>query len=121
MSAATLKSLQTRAASISAEITANEEASKALSQKLVHLRSQLTATRTEIANLTKTEPVVTEHAMLRYIERVMGVDLQSITDAILTEQNRKAIAFAGNCRIKSQGVEFIVKDRKVISVVDKAS
>jgi hypothetical protein len=55
--------------------------------------------------------------MLRYIERVLGVDLKDVEEAILTESNLKLIEFSPNCKIKSHGIEFIVKSKKVISVV----
>jgi predicted nuclease with TOPRIM domain len=34
----------------------------------------------------KKEPVVSEHAMLRYLERVRGVDMEEVKQQILTEQ-----------------------------------
>ncbi len=61
--------------------------------------------------------IVSEHAMLRYIERVMGVDLSVVEEEILNDHNRKAIDFAPSCRIKAGGVELVVKDRVVVTVV----
>lgn len=80
-------------------------------------RNELVSIEQRIVPLSMTEPVVSEHALLRYIERVMGLDLDAIRQQILNDKNRAAIAFAGNCRIKSGGVELIVKDRTVVSVV----
>lgn len=72
----------------------------------------------QIAALTAADIVVSEHALLRYVERVMGVDLEAVRRDILTEKNRAAIEFAGSCRIVSaSGVQFVVKDRVVVSVV----
>jgi len=112
-----LKSLQVRREKLLAE-------SKQFAQEIERIRKQKSGVDAEISmleqrieSMTEREPVVTEHAMLRYVERVMGIDLNGIKNSILTEQNRKMIAFAGSCRIKSGNVEFVVKDRRVISVV----
>lgn len=44
----------------------------------------------QIAERSK-EPVVTEHALLRYIERVCGIDLNAVRQQILTESVLKQI------------------------------
>lgn len=112
-----LKGLHVRKAKLDAEIKAIEDERTRLGQEVGRKKNELNTVRQKIDSFMAKEPVVTEHALLRYIERVMGINLEEIRGRILTEQNRKAIEFAGSCKIKSDGVEFVVKDRCVVSVV----
>lgn len=65
---------------------------------------------------TMKEPIVSEHALLRYLERVRGVDLNEIRQQILGEGTSESIAFARNGRIKKRDVTLIVKDCVVVTV-----
>lgn len=112
-----LKALQVRRAKLEAEIRGMRGDIEMIETGIADRKAQIQSIDGQIKTMTEREPVVSEHALLRYIERVLNVDLEAIKGRILTEQNRKAIAFAGNCRIKSEGVEFVVKDRTVVSVI----
>jgi len=65
----------------------------------------------------KKEPSVSTHALLRYIERVLGVDIAAVEREILTPANVAAIR-AGATRIRTANMDLIVKDQVVITVVD---
>jgi len=117
MDAHELKSLQVRKNKLIPEIISKTNERDLLTKEIVSKKNELAAIEKRIENATLHDPVVTEHALLRYIERVMGIDLAEVTKRILSEQNKKAIKFAGNCKIKSEGIELIVKNKQVISVV----
>lgn len=59
---------------------------------------------------------VTDHAVLRYMERLLNVDVervrQAIEDAINTPRSRDTFSFVGNahCRITIEGVTYCVRD-----------
>jgi hypothetical protein len=112
-----LKHLQVHADNLSNEIKLLDENRQSINKNINNKQQELNTINKKISEFTLSAPIVTEHALLRYIERILGIDLDKITNDILTEQNIKTIDFAGSCKIKSSGVEFIVKDRKVISVV----
>jgi hypothetical protein len=113
-----LKSLQVAATNIAVQIRDASNEARSDKRRIDAMRKELESLNHRIESFSRSKPVVTEHAMLRYLERVIGIDLNTVSAAILTEQNRKLIDFSnGNCRIKSDGVEFVVKGRKVISVV----
>lgn len=67
----------------------------------------------------RTEPVVSEHAMLRYLERVKGVDLQGVVAEILTPERVRLIKSVGTCEINVGGIKFIVCDRVVVTARDR--
>lgn len=115
-----LKALEVKRSAIERELeTLKAEASQARSAydtKVAELRE----TKKEIEGLKRSnDPIVSEHAMLRYVEREMGIDLEDIRRRILTPKNVKAIRFAGSCKIKSGRLEFIVRDNVVVSTVER--
>jgi hypothetical protein len=122
-----IEALKVEAAAVAARISTQEDEAQALAIQIRHDREYLNQCRQRIAKLSaqlaaqepNKEVKVSDHALLRYIERVMGADLDKFRADILTEQNRKAIEFAGDCTIKSGGVEFVVKNRTVVTVIAK--
>lgn len=60
---------------------------------------------------------VTDHAVIRYMERVLQFNVDSVRSSILTERNKKMIEFARDCRIKHDGVELVVKNGAVTTVI----
>jgi hypothetical protein len=67
-------------------------------------------------------PVVTEHAMLRYVERLYNVDLKTIETAILTDVLLEGYSSMGRANGKypvCEGLIAVVKDNTVVTVEDK--
>ena len=54
--------------------------------------------------------------MLRYIERVIGIDLQDIKDKIVNENDKTYIKTFGNCKINKEGFKVVVRDNVVVTV-----
>jgi septal ring factor EnvC (AmiA/AmiB activator) len=63
------------------------------------------------------EPAVSSHALLRFIERVLEVNVDMIREHILSPDNRAAIA-AGATKIIAGGVTLVIKDGVVVTVLD---
>ena len=90
---------------------------------------QYEATRTKLNELTAkitalqmntTEPIITEHAYLRYLERAKGIDLNELTVEILSAKTIAAINLLGSCKIPiGNGLVLIVRNRTVVSITDK--
>lgn len=60
---------------------------------------------------------VTDHALVRYLERVKGLDVDAIRDEILTQRTIDAMAFVGRGRVPiAPGVVAVVNDMTVITV-----
>lgn len=60
---------------------------------------------------------VSDHAVLRYIERVFGFDLQDVRNQILTPDRVAAIK-AGANQITANGVKFVIRNKTVVTVKD---
>lgn len=73
-----------------------ETTKKLLDTDIKSNRDQLTYIKAQIDELSPDDSViVTEHALLRYIERYMGIDIQKVHDDILDLPNNDLVV-AGN-------------------------
>ncbi len=63
----------------------------------------------------KSEPTVSSHALLRYIERVLEINVKMLESHILSPTNRAAIA-AGATKIKANGITLVVRDNVIVTV-----
>jgi hypothetical protein len=63
------------------------------------------------------KPMITDHALLRYIERVLGVDVAGLRAEILNPNVIAAIA-GGASSITKDGVKFVVKGNALVTVID---
>lgn len=61
-------------------------------------------------------PAVSDHALIRYLERVHGIDMDACRDAILTPDAVSAIK-AGAHTIKVNGIKFAVRNGVVTTVL----
>ncbi len=75
--------------------------------------------RKEIENLnTSKTPKVTEHAIVRYFERVKGFNIAEIEKEILTDKIRgMAETLGGNGKYPNSGFEVVMKDFTVTTVI----
>lgn len=60
--------------------------------------------------------VVSDHALVRYMERVMGYDMNQVRNLILTDEVKSFIK-AGACTIKKDGYTLRVVDNTIVTVV----
>ena len=113
-----LKQLQTRITKLEAEHNAALEELRAVSRKESTLKSQLENLKQQVKALkmAMTDPIVSEHAMLRYIERVLGIDLEDLKARILTEEMKKQIFLFQSGTFPGDGFKAVVKDNVVLTV-----
>ena len=66
---------------------------------------------------------VTDHAIVRYLERVLGVDLDGVREVIIrsldSQQAMRLVEFGGGarCRITVGGVTFCLRGHTVTTVL----
>lgn len=114
-----LKQLQTRKAKIVAEIASLDVARRDAQKSHQDALNKLRLIEQEINSFAiSKDPVVSEHALLRYIEREMGFDLDVIKDAILTNERKVMIKAMGNGKYPIGKCKAVVKDMVIISIVD---
>lgn len=73
------------------------------------------------ARVEREEPIVTDHAIVRWMERVVGIDVRAKVEADILSEGRKAlIRKVGQGRIRVPGVDavLLIRDGRVVSVLD---
>lgn len=73
----------------------------------------------EIAKLGKTDIIVSEHAILRYLERVEGLDLKEIQKKILTKKVKFGHKALGNGKFPEKNFQVVIKNNVVVTVQTK--
>jgi len=100
---------------------------RSLEREKTRITGLLGPKKQEIHNLRvqlekqKTEEVrgVTDHAVLRYLERIFGLDTDAIRAEILSQMGGSQALKAGDFKLrKRDGTAVVVKDGKVVTVMD---
>ncbi len=113
-----LKQLQSRRSKLEADVQAAAASVREAQQQQALLNKQLQNVIKQIESMDETDIVVSEHAMLRFLERAQGLDLESIKDCILSDETRILINNLGNGKYPiGNGVRAVVKNRKIVSVI----
>lgn len=123
MSAATaqeLKQLQTRLAETRAKVDQAASDAKAAQQREALVRRQYREIESQIEALktaaVEIEPVVSEHALLRYFERVLEYDLDLIRDGIIDANTKKLIKQMKSGRFPYGEAFLVVKNGVVVTI-----
>lgn len=110
-----LKQLQTRKAKLVAELARLDVERRETAKAYDETANKLRLIEQEINNFAK-EPVISEHALLRYIEREMGFDLEAIKNDILTSERKAMIKAMGNGKYPIGKFRAVVKDMVIVSI-----
>jgi hypothetical protein len=87
-----------------------------MSKELVGMQRNLQEVEAQIAKAERLEnpPVVTDHALVRYLERKLGLDLDVLRAEILTDELVKRVnVMGGSCTYK----KFVVRDNVIVTVL----
>jgi len=113
----TLKSLMSQKASLQVEINELKNKHNMIEDEMNFKNKKIDELNKQINNISD-EPQITEHALLRYIERIKGVDIKEIKKEIMTDQNKKMIETLESGIFKLNGVKMIVKDKTIITLME---
>lgn len=88
-----------------------------LETKLATVRSDFQAAMQEREKRLRPAPAptVTDHAVLRYIERVHGIDINSVRQEMLSPTTIAAMK-AGAASVTVRGIKFVVNGMKIVTV-----
>lgn len=113
-----LKGLQVQLHQAEALVTTSELETKACQKREVEARIQVKNLKARILQIEQStaEPIVSEHAMLRYLQRVKGVDLEALTAEIMDETTAKHIKFARNGKLKRASHSLIFRNNTIVTV-----
>ena len=113
-----LKKLNTLQVKLQSEIQAIKIEREILNNKLQSAERNLGKIREEIKKLKEgNKIIVSEHAMLRYIERVLGIDLKGIEKRILTDEVKEQYKIVGNGRFPiNDEFRALIRDNVVVTI-----
>ncbi len=116
-----MKKLSTLKSKLEGELDALKDEQKLLSKQINAKNTQIENIENQIKKLKKDSNglIVSEHALLRYIERVIGINLDDIANNILTEEVIKQYSSLGNGTYSVNGGDFkvVIKDKMVLSIL----
>lgn len=64
------------------------------------------------------EPKISDHALLRYVERIIGVDIDAMRAEIMTDMVKSALR-AGATGVTVNGVKMVAKDGVIVTVLSE--
>ncbi|WP_293875533.1 MULTISPECIES: hypothetical protein [unclassified Sphingomonas] len=62
---------------------------------------------------------ISDHAVLRFIERVYGVDIEKVRAEMNTPALASAVEFGARCLIGRHGERLVIRDGIVVTVIAK--
>ena len=115
--AAELKGLQVRLQKARADAD-NAKAALSDAQRKANEAGRLVSTLEEqVRAFTADDPVVTEHALLRYCERILGIDLEAAKSEILSPSRLAIVRAMGTGKVDMPGGRKLVfKNRAVVTI-----
>lgn len=108
------KKAQDQIASIAKERTKADEQIRLIAKKI----SKIDIRISELVNCKKPKKVViTDHAILRYLERIHGFNTDEVKSTLLTEKLRENIQEFKTGKITENGVTYVFKDQTVVTIM----
>ena len=115
-----LKALQVRRIKLEAELKQVRQEISRTSRRENEIKQTIDTIEKQIKHLTTVRPTVSEHALIRYVERVLDVDMEDLSTRILSPETLATIKAIGSGRIPyGDHYELIVKNNVVVSIYDK--
>jgi len=94
-----------------------------LNKKRMSLIDQKKAIEAKLTQINKMKseagkaPEITDHAMLRYIERVLGVDVEGLRKQIISQVFQEKTI--GRKVVNIKGVEYTLEGRTIVMVIPR--
>lgn len=115
-----LKGLKTQAKNKLAELELIKIRKKSIEKEYNTKRKEITQLNRKIENIVKNSDVtVSEHAILRYLERIEGINIEEIKEKILTEQIKDLVKqLGGSGKYPNSNFQVVMKNFTVTTVID---
>ena len=89
---------------------------KEIDKNLEIKRKKLEVVKAKIANAQESV-IISEHAIIRYIERVLGIDIKEIEKNIVDEETEKIIMELRPSKICRGEFSILIKDNTVTTII----
>lgn len=107
------KSIETKRNLVIKEIDEKQSEASKLRKEMGQIKQQMD----NLKSKAEGNIVVSEHAMLRYIERVLGINLDELQQKILSDSEAKIVSAMGNCTYPRDGFKIKIQNGTVVTVI----
>lgn len=114
-----LKGLKTRKSKMEIEIYNLRYEKSKIESELSEKYKKIQEIDTEILKLSDRSIIITEHAILRYIERVLKINIEELKDAILDKESENLIKFMKPKKLKRDGYSLIVSGNTITTIISE--
>lgn len=113
-----LKGLQVQLAQAEALVNTSTLETKAAQKRETDARARVKSLQTRIREIeaSNAEPIISEHAILRYLERVKGLNIEQLKQEIMDDQASKHIKFAKNGALKRPTHKLVFRNNVIVTV-----
>lgn len=111
----TRKEIEFRLKQLDKELPILENEVATAQRKLAGLKAEMLELTLKL-NKPKEGITVSDHALIRYLERKFKLDVESLKKEILTPEREAAIKM-GATKIKAEGIDFVVKNNTIVTSV----
>jgi hypothetical protein len=112
-----ITSLRKRVSKIDVEIEEIKAEQRRQSTQINQLMAERQRLNDMIESMIPKKLNVTDHALLRYIERVMGIDIEDIRNKIVNTQVETMVATLGDSNVPlGGGVYAVVRNQQVVTI-----
>jgi len=119
MKSNTLKRLNTKLDDLTKELQSLEKNKTTVSSRIKETTTSIKDVKNKIKALSKKNPTVSEHGILRFLEKEKGIDIKKIIEEMLCDDVVERINVVGSGKIPVGNSVFVVKDRVIVTVTDK--
>lgn len=106
----TIKELKEKADEYATDIKKRQKEHSKMLEEIKVLERRL-ATKSNLKQVK-----VSEHALLRYLERAKGLNIQEVEEEILNEKLVGMISSLGNGEFPHNGQQYVVKNNLIITI-----
>ena len=110
-----IKTLLRREKELVSEIEDIKGKKKEIDKNLEIKRKKLEGVKAKIANAQESV-IISEHAVIRYIERVLGIDIKEIEKKIVDEETEKIIMELRPSKICRGEFSILIKENTVTTI-----
>ena len=112
-----LKKLQTELKSAENDVSQFAKQMACIKTDFAYAKMKVSEIKQDIKKASKNEVIISEHALLRYFERILGFDLEKIRQEILTPDILNLIDFAKSGKVPfQQGHHLVCRDRIIVTI-----
>lgn len=113
-----LKKLQSIKSRLEVDLQFKQEQEAKEKARIRDMQAELAKITDELNDLNPNDAVISEHAIIRYLERVLGIDMDLIRERMLDARTRNAINTLGTGYYPiGDGYKLVVKSNVVVSVI----